>query len=72
MTTTMNISGYEIEREEAATGGYDDEAMRVEWNSQLQVNELPAATEDRRTAFLPELVNVDVDAFLEKMDEYRH
>jgi hypothetical protein len=71
MATTMNISGYEIEREEVATDKYDDEAMRAEWITRLQVNELPAATEDRRTAFPPELVNVDIDDFLQKMYEYR-
>jgi hypothetical protein len=45
--------------------------MRAEWITRLQVNELPAATEDRRTAFPPELVNVDIDDFLQKMYEYR-
>jgi hypothetical protein len=45
---------------------------RAEWNLQLGlISELPAATTDKHTAFPPELANVDVDAFLEKMYEYR-
>ncbi len=71
MATTMNISGYEIERGDVAADEHDDEAIRADWITRLQVNELPAATEDGRTGFPPELVNVDVDAFLEKMHEYR-
>lgn len=71
MAITINISGYEVERGEVATDKYDDEARRAEWIARLQVNELPAATEDRRTAFPPELVNVDVDDFLQKMYDYR-
>lgn len=72
MATTMKISGYEIEREEVAADEYGDEAKRAEWNLHLGlISELPAATTDKHTAFPPELAHVDVDAFLEKMYEYR-
>lgn len=71
MAITMNISGYEIERAETASDEYSDEAKRAEWDTQLaQLGELPA-TADRHTDFPPELVNADIDAFLQRMQDYR-
>ena len=72
MATTMNMSGYEVEREVVLVEEYGDEVMFAEWNPQLaQVSDLPVATEVKRAAFPPELANVDVHTFLQKMYEYR-
>ena len=72
MATTMNMSGYEIERDADAVEEYGDEVMCAEWIPQLeQVSDLPVAREDKRTVFPGELANVDVDAFLEKMYKYQ-
>ena len=72
MATTMNMSGYEIEREEVSVAEYGDDVMYAEWNPQLaQLSDLPAAEKDKNTTFLPELSNVDVDTFLKKMYEYQ-
>jgi hypothetical protein len=73
MATTMNMSGYEIERDADAVEEYGDEVMYAEWLPQLeQVSDLPVGRADKRTAFTGELANVDVDTFLEKMYKYQH
>ncbi|MDO8990471.1 MAG: hypothetical protein Q7U91_12660 [Sideroxyarcus sp.] len=71
MATTMNISGYEVEREAETTDDYGEAAKCAEWNPQLsQVSELPAGS-NRHTDFPPELAHVDIEAFLEKMNKYQ-
>jgi hypothetical protein len=72
MATTMNMSGYEIEREEVNVAEYGDDVMYAEWNPQLaQLSDLPATEKDKNATFLPELANVDVDNFLKRMYEYQ-
>jgi hypothetical protein len=72
MATTMNMSGYEIEREEVTFEEYGDEVMCAEWNPQLAlISDLPAGIADKCSAFPGDLADVDVDAFLQKMYEYQ-
>lgn len=72
MTIVMNMSGYEIEREEVAVEGYGDEVMYAELIPQLVVfNDSDVAEVGKRTKLPAELASVDIDAFLKKMYEYQ-
>jgi hypothetical protein len=72
MTIVMNMSGYEIEREEVAVEGYGDEVMYAELIPQLVlVDDSRVAEVGKRTELPAGLANVDVDAFLKKMYEYQ-
>jgi hypothetical protein len=72
MAIVMNISGYEIEREKVTLDEYDDERQYAEWVPQLDIGDSRVHEMDKTGEFPGELANVDVDAFLEKMYEYRH
>jgi hypothetical protein len=68
MAIVMNMSGYEIEREEEAVEEYGDDVMCAEWIPALQqVSDRHAAEVDKHVAFTPELANLDVDAFLQNI-----
>ena len=72
MTIVMNMSGYEIEREEVAIEQYGDEVMQAGWNPQLAlVSAYPTARVERRSTLPAGLANVDVDAFLQKMYRFQ-
>ncbi|OIR03338.1 hypothetical protein GALL_146100 [mine drainage metagenome] len=71
MTTTMNTSGYEIERETGADGEYGDEVMYAGWNPQLASAGNQPVGEDKHPALPGELATVDIDAFLQKMYKYQ-
>ena len=72
MTIVMNMSGYEIEREETTVDEYGNEVLYAEWVPQLaQIEDSHVDEKNRRDIFPGELVNVDVDAFLEKMYKYQ-
>lgn len=72
MTFVMNMSGYEIEREEVAVEEYGDEVMYAELIPQLVlVNDSYVDEVGKHTELPSELADVDVDAFLKKMYEYQ-
>lgn len=72
MATTMNMSGYEIEREVVAVEEYGEEVMCAGWNPQLElVGDCPVAKMDKHAVFARELANMDIDVFLQKMYEYQ-
>jgi hypothetical protein len=72
MATTMNMNGYEIEREAVADEGYGDEVMYAEWNPQLAlVGDQPVREMDKHPALPGGLATVDIDAFLQKMYKYQ-
>lgn len=72
MATTMNMSGYEIEREAVADEEYGDEVMYAGWNPQLaSAGDQPVREMDKYTALPGELATVDIDAFLQKMYKYQ-
>ena len=72
MTVVMNMSGYEIEREEVAAEEYGDEVMYAELIPQLVlVNDSHVKEVGKHTELPSELADVDVDAFLKKMYEYQ-
>jgi hypothetical protein len=60
---TMNMSGYEIERDDAEASRYDEEVLCAGWVPTLALREvLP-----ERAMMPAELATVDVEAFLRKM-----
>ena len=70
MATTMNMSGYEIERE--LVEEYGDEVLCAGWNPQLElIGNHPVSIMDKRVAFSREMANVDIDAFLQKMYKFQ-
>lgn len=72
MTIVMNMSGYEIEREEIVCEDYGDEVMLAELVPQLApVDDRHAAEMDKHAAFPDELAEVDVEDFLQKMYKYQ-
>jgi hypothetical protein len=72
MATTMNMSGYEIERKVAAVEEYGDEVMYAGWNPQLAlVSDQPVVAVDRHAAFSRELANMDIDTFMQQMYKYQ-
>ena len=72
MTTTMNMSGYEIEREAVADEEYGDEVMYAGWNPQLvSVSNQPVRKMQEHPAFAGKLTTADIDAFLQQMYMYQ-
>jgi len=72
MTIVMNMSGYEIEREEVAAEEYGDEVMYAELMPQLVlVSDSHVSEVGNRTEFPSGLADVDINAFLKKMYEYQ-
>lgn len=68
MAIVMKMSGYEIERVVEAVEEYGDEVMCAEWIPALeQVSDRHAMEVDKHVALTPELANLDVEAFLEKI-----
>jgi len=61
----MNMSQGNIEREESAPAGYDEEIMSSGWNPVIGLVQL--VPEDKHRSFPAELANVDLEAFLKKM-----
>jgi hypothetical protein len=73
MATIMNMSGYEVEHEEMSIEEYGDEVMCAGWNPQLaMLRNRPAVTADKHKAYMPEMADVDIDAFLQLMYKYQH
>ena len=71
MATTMNMSGYEIERETGADVEYGDEVMYAGWNPQLvSAGNQPVSEMDKRQPFPGNLATADIDVFLQRM--YKH
>lgn len=67
MAIIMNMSGYEVEREDAEME-YGEEILNAGWNPQLAlVGECPTARDGGHVALPAALANVDIDAFLSKM-----
>lgn len=62
---TMNMSGYEIERDDPIACGAD--AMHKGWIPALAMQEITGA---RKPAMPPELVLVDAETFLTRMCAY--
>ncbi|BCK86372.1 hypothetical protein MIZ01_0127 [Sideroxyarcus emersonii] len=70
MAVVMNMSGYEIGHEAAATEEYGDEVMCAGWNPELALIGDRGIAE-KHAAFPPEMAQVDVEAFLQKMYRYQ-
>jgi hypothetical protein len=65
MKTTMNMSGYEVERE-VPQAEYGDEVMCAEWNPQLELINVESMV--NRNVILPaNLTHIDPAVFLRKM-----
>ena len=72
MATTMNMSGYEIERDEVTVEEYSDEVTYAGWNPQLElVSDHHSVNMDKKVEFPRELASADIDAFLQKMYEFQ-
>lgn len=72
MSIVMNMSGYEVEREEVSAEEYGDEVMCAGWNPQLAlIGERPVAAVDRHAGFPDAIARVNVDAFLQKMYQFQ-
>jgi hypothetical protein len=64
------VMGSIIEQETQVVEEYGDEVLCAEWNPQLaQVAELPEAELNRHVVLPADLVNEDVDTFLNRMYE---
>jgi len=62
-TFSMDMSSYEIERNEAMAPGYSDEVLCAGWIPSLACHQ----PHIRETTLPADLARVDVDAFLRKM-----
>lgn len=59
----MNMSGYEVERDDVAESRYGDEVLCAGWVPELALHQ-PRA---EHAAMPAELATVDIEAFLRKM-----
>lgn len=67
-TVMMKMSSYNIENEAIMLEEYGEELMYAGWNPQVALaSQQPMALLDKHINLLASLVNVDVDAFLQKM-----
>lgn len=62
-TFSMDMSSFEIERDEAVVADYSDEVLCAGWIPSLACHPAHA----RQAALPADLARVDVDAFLRKM-----
>jgi hypothetical protein len=68
MTIVMNMSGYEVERSNEPLDEYGEDVLCSGWNPQLAlVSEYNTRQPDKHLNFPPELVDADIDEFLQKM-----
>lgn len=69
MGVVMNMSSYEIERDDAMEAGYGEEALCSGWNPAValacQQHALPVT--NRQMMMPSSLATVDAEAFLQKM-----
>ena len=67
----MNMSEYEIERDDSIAEGYGDEVLCAGWNPCLALQQ-HSYSERSQPATMPlELVAVDAELFLKKMYAYQ-
>lgn len=64
---TMNMSGYEIQRDEERAVEYGDEVLSASWVPRLAQQEVLAQQWENQASMPSDLANVDVNAFLRKM-----
>lgn len=64
---TMNMSGYEVEREDVAESRYGNEVLCAGWVPTLALRE----AEPERATMPAELATVDAEVFLRKMYAYQ-
>lgn len=64
---TMNMSGYEIERDDASTLDYGEEVLNAGWVPRLAQQEVLTQQWENRSSMSAELANVDLNVFLRKM-----
>lgn len=64
---TMNMSSYEIQREDASTVDYAEEVLNAGWVPRLAQQEVLAQQWENRSDMPADLANVDVAIFLRKM-----
>lgn len=64
---TMNMSGYEIERDDVAEPGYGEEVLCAGWVPALALRE----SQPERKTMPAELATLDVEVFLRKMYAYQ-
>ena len=62
-TLSMDMSSYEIERDEAMASGYGDEVLCAGWIPSLACHQ----PHTEKTALPVDMARVDVDAYLRKM-----
>jgi hypothetical protein len=65
----MNMSGYEIQRDDSSAG-YGDEVLSAGWVPRLEQQEVVAQQWENRPTMPADLANVDLAVFLCKM--YTH
>lgn len=64
---TMNMSGYEIRREDASTTDYSDEVLNAGWVPSLEQQEVLAQQWENRPSMHANLAKMDINVFLRKM-----
>lgn len=64
---TMNMSGYEIQRNEEREAEYGEEVLNAGWVPRLAQQEVLALQWENQHSIPSDLANVDVYAFLRKM-----
>lgn len=64
---TMNMSSYEIQRNEEHAAEYGEEVLSASWFPRLAQQEVLAEQWENRHCMPAELAEVDVHAFLRKM-----
>ena len=74
MGIVMNMSGYEIERDDAAKIGYGEEVLYSGWNPAValacQQHTFPSA--DGQMTMPSSLATVDAEVFLQRMYAFQH
>lgn len=69
---TMNMSGYEIQRNEERETEYGEEVLNAGWVPRLALQEVLALQWENQHSIPADLANVDVHAFLRKMYRNQH
>lgn len=66
------VDGCSIEQDALEVEEYGDEVMSAGWNPQLTLVEAsPVALLNQHVNLHPDLANIDIDTFLQKMYEYQ-
>lgn len=68
---TMDMSSYEVQKDDSSAAKYDDEVLCSGWVPTLALQQSQPLHWENKSSMPENLVNVDAESFLQKMYSYQ-